>query len=881
MNTSENLFSLRIVLRWGLNLAVLSSFLFILLLSPRSVRADVSARIQGTVTDPSGAVVPGVDITVTNAATGVSRRITSSGDGSFAALDLPAPAVYNVTAEKSGFKKFSALQIPLSLNQIYVLQINMDLGQVTQEVTVQGVAAQVQKVSIELGATLTGSQVVNLPLNGRNWVNLQQTLPGVVAAADGRRNFATNGSQPGQNSYLINGIDSNDLPLNTPLVIPSPDAIAEVHMITSTINPEYGRNSGAIMNAVTKSGSNAFHGDGFEFFRDTGLNANNFLTQEPAVFHRHQFGGTIGGPIVKDHAFFFFSYEGRRERSPEPDVQGSTTVFTQDQRNGIWGAGAVDCTIDTSMGQTPADCPTSPFQLVGDSASACPSGSTKCPAGTRYGAVWDIATGSPVQITSAGPGLWSTGNIPSVNFDPLAVSLMNKFVPLPTSGTEFTFNPVLALGDDQYLTRLDENLTSRDVVWGSWLWERLTDHETLPFTGATLPGFGDMDVEHIQNYAVTWNHTFNSSTLNEARVGYTRFNFVSTAPINPLDPSTVGFTGIHPQDPTQSSYPKIDLTGFFTLGFSDNGPQPRIDQTYQVDDNFTKIVGRHTFKIGFDMRRFQVYNPFNADLSGVYSFGGSGTYSTGNPGPDYLLGIPDDFTQEGGDIVNARGQEYYAYFQDQWKIRKNLVITYGTGWQIDTPTVNNYHDNHAMTAFRPGEQSKVFPNAPIGNLFQGDPGIHATGTTKYNHFGPRFGFAWSPGSSGKWSVRSGYGIYFNRMAEEQELQFILQAPFSPFGSGATACGGSPSFADPYQDIAGGCTANNPFPASPNPPSNVDFSDFLPNFLYVASPDLAVPYSQNFNLTVQRQLNNTSRPSPRWCRSVTSALWVVKTRSSGT
>lgn len=808
-------------LRRGLILSVLSLMAVLLILTPRTALGDVSARIQGTVTDPTGAVVPGVTITVTNVATGVSRTVTSSSDGSFAALNLPAPGTYNVTAEKTGFKKFAAQQIPLSLNQIYVLQIKMELGAVTQEVTVQGTPAQVQKVSIELGATLTGSQVVNLPLNGRRWVDLQQTLPGVVAAADGRGNFATNGSQPAQNSYLVNGIDSNDLPLNSPLVIPSPDAIAEVRMITNTINPEYGRNSGAIMNAVTKSGTNQFHGDAFDFFRDTGLNANNFITHEPAVFHRHQFGGTIGGPIVKDNAFFFFSYQGRRERTPQAG-EGSTTVFTQDQRNGIFP--------DIATSSTP-----SPFPLQGEDG-------TTYPAGTPYSTIFP------------------TGHIPSSDLNPLAVSLMNDFVPLPNSGTDFTFSPFTALTNDQYFTRLDENLTPKDIVWGSWLWQHLSDNETLPFSGADLPGFADKDEEHIQNYSVTWNHTFNSSTLNEARAGYTRLNFVSTAPVNPLDPSTVGFTGIHPQNPTESSYPLIDLTGFFTLGFSNNGPQPRIDQTYQVDDNFTKIHGNHTFKVGFDMRRFQVFNPFNHNLNGVFNFGGSGTYSTGNPGADYLLGIPDDYSQGGGDVVNARGQEYYMYFQDQWKIRRNLTITYGTGWQVDTPTVNNYHDNHAMTAFRPGQQSEVFPNAPIGNLFQGDPGIHATGTTKYNHFGPRFGFAWSPGSSGKWSVRSGYGIYFNRMSEEQELQFILQAPFAPSGTGATACGGSPGFADPYQDVAGTCTANNPFPASTNPPSNVDFLPFLPNFLYVASPDLTVPYSQNFNFTVQRQLTNTSMVS---------------------
>ena len=268
MNTPKNINALRSVLRLGLSMAALFSFLFILLLMPQTAFGDVTGRIQGTVTDPTGAVIPGVTITVTNVATGVTRKVTSSSSGTFVALNLPAPAVYNVVAEKKGFKKFSAENVPLSLNQIYALKVELELGELTQQVTVQASPTQVQTASIQLGATITGSAIVNLPLNGRNWVTLQRTLPGVVASIDFGSNFATNGARSQDNGYMINGNDANDLPLNTPLVIPSPDAIAEVRMITSTINPEYGRNSGAILNAVTKSGSNAFHGDAFEFYRD-------------------------------------------------------------------------------------------------------------------------------------------------------------------------------------------------------------------------------------------------------------------------------------------------------------------------------------------------------------------------------------------------------------------------------------------------------------------------------------------------------------------------------------------------------------------------------------------------------------------------------------
>ena len=792
-----------------------------------SARAvDVYGQIRGIVTDATGAAMVGVHLTATNVDTGVNYTATSGADGNYLFVQLPAPGTYNVKAEQSGFRTFAAEAIPLSLNQIYVENVRMEVGTVAQQVTVEAAPLQVEKTSIQLGADITSSEVVNLPLNGRNWVQLQQTLPGVVAAADARGNFATNGSQPDQNSYLVNGIDSNDLPLNTALVIPSPDAIAEVNLITNTINPEYGRNSGAILNAVTKSGSNAFHGSGFEFFRDTSLDTRNFFNNGPGatsvIFHQNQFGGTIGGPIKKDKAFFFFSYQGTRNVVPQGSGTTTTTVFTNDQRNGIF-SDIPDC---ASTG----DACTSGFPLVGEDGKTYP-------AGTQYSTIFP------------------TGHIPSADLNPLAVTLMNKFVPPATSGSDYIFNAVTTGKDDQFMPRVDYNLSSKDSIWGSWLWERHPTEDTLPFTGATLPGFPDTNQRHIQEYSLTWNHIFNGTTLNEARFGYMRFNFGSVLPVNVLTPSSAGFTGIVPQNPALSSYPVIALTGYFTLGFSTNGPQPRIDQNYQADDNFSKIVGRHALKMGFDFRDFQVYNPFANQLSGNYGFGGTGAYSTGDAGADFLLGIPDTYGQGTGDVIDARGKEYYLYFQDQFKIRPSLTLTYGTGWQVDVPTVDIYHDGHAATAYRPGQTSTLYPNAPEGYVFQGDPGVNATGTTKYGHFGPRAGFAWSPGQ-GKWSVRGGYGIYFNRELEEQTLQFLASPPFGLATTGAAACGGSPGFANPFMDVASGALCNNPFPANPNPPSTVDFGQYEPMFLYAVDPNTAVPYSQNFNLTVERQLSPT-------------------------
>lgn len=811
--------------------------LFLCLLPIHAARADeLYGRIRGKVTDPSGAVIAGAQVTATSLQTGLAKSVTSGADGSYEIIQLPAPADYKVSANQTGFSPFETTSLHLSLDQIYVLDISLSVGAVTQEVTVEANAAQIEQTSIELGSTVNSRSIVDLPLNGRNWVQLQQLEPGVVAASDGRGNYATNGSQADQNSYLINGTDNNDFPLNTVSVTPSPDAIAEFKMVTNTINPEYGRNSGAILNAIIKSGTNGFHGDGFNFYRDTSLNARNFFAPSPAVFHRNEFGGTLGGPIRKDKTFFFFSYQGNRQRRPENTNDcgcaspGASPVFTTAQRNGAFPD------LATSSNK-------SAFPLVGDNG-------TMYPANTPYSTIF------------------SQGTIPTADFNSVSATLLSKFVPQANVGSNFEFNPVFKQLDDQYLGRVDHSIGANDTIWAYWLWERESDNATIPFTGATVPGFNQIDAEHWQQYTVAWNHTFNPTTLNEARLGYTRFNFLDVAPATPTAPSSVGFN-INPQLASGEGIPVVNVLGLFSLGFSTNGPQPRIDQTRQATDNFSKVSGNHSLKAGVEIRWFQVYNPFSHINDGVFNFNHNGLYSTGDAGADFLLGIPDSYTQGSGDILNERTQEYYSYFQDQWKARRNLTLTYGVGWSIDTPAVDNYHNNHAGVAFRPGQQSTIFPTAPGGYVFQGDKGVNAFGTTHYKDFGPRFGFVYSPdwgkltGGPGKTSIRAGFGIYFNRFNGETALQTEGSPPYALTSSGINDANASnpalpplsPSFVNPFVDVAGKFSLTNKFPYAPSGTPN--FSAYLPLLISVYDPNINVPYSENFNFTVERQVSQST------------------------
>lgn len=862
----------------SLGLAVLALALGFVITCANPAHADnLYASIRGTATDPSGALVSGVKMTATNIATGISYTTTTDQSGAFSFLQLPI-GNYTVKGEMTGFKTFQTTGIHLDLNQVYGLNAKMELGTVSEEVIVEANPVQVESASMQLGTTVTGGQIVDLPLNGRNWTQLQQLEPGVVGRSDRfgdatNGGYSGNGAQTQQNSFLINGTDSNDVTLNTALLVPSPDAIGEFRLVTNTLNPEYGRNSGTVINAVIKNGTNQFHGSGFEFYRDAFMDAKSWFRLQASPFHQNQFGGTIGGPIVKNHAFFFFSYQGLRQRAPETDIGPISvpTVFTQAQRGGDFSAtSSFNGVPGAGTGGGPLNPKVSPVPLFGDSASPCPaSGGTPCAAGTPYGQFFDATN------TLVSNGLFSTGVIPSSDLNALSLKLMNQFVPPPNgAGNTFLFNPITQNSDDQYLYRLDEKIREQDSIWFYGLWETNPNTDTLPFTGATLPGFAEQATRHYQQYTAAWTHTFNPTTLNEARFGYTRFNFAAVLPVNPINPTSYGFTGITPQNTSLASLPLMTVAGLFNLGFSNNGPQPRIQNVYQVVDNFSKVWGHHTLKAGFNMDRLEINNPFFNNLGGNFTFGGGGLFSTGVPGADFLLGFPDSYIQGSGSLEVGRGREYYSYFQDQWQVKKNLTLTLGVGWDIETPWVNEYKNNEIMAAFRPGQQSTVFPSMPVGFVYPGDKGINKYGgmNIHYTNFAPRAGFAWSPGTSGNWAVRGGVGLYYNRTESELTLQSLTNPPFALTTNGAGQIS-SPGFATPFntanpQNIAASAfttavpagTIANPFPFTPPAPgSSFNRAIFAPIGLGMTTydPRLTSPRSTNYNLTVERQLSKST------------------------
>ena len=860
--------------RYSVGLVLVVAFVLGFALTQPAYADNLYASIRGTVVDPTGAVVPDAKLTATNVATGLSYSATSSSDGLFAFLQLSI-GVYAVKVEKSGFKTYTEGHIHLDLDQVFNLRVAMELGVTSETVTVEANAAQVETTNMQLGTTVTGNQIVELPLNGRNWTQLMQLQPGVQASSDrfGAGAYSTNGAETQQNSFLINGTDTNDSATNTPLVVPSPDAIGEFDLVGSTLNPEYGRNSGAIVNAAIKNGTNQFHGDAFEFYRDTFLDAIPWFAKSRALFHQNQFGGTVGGPIIKNHTFFFFSYQGTRAVTPQPSAQGQSflglnfgqtqaTVYSQAERNGDFSADASFYTPAGGANPEPAGSPcganyTGPF-----GPSPLPFNVGAATAGTP----WCVAFPSGTIPNPAGAGN------PNPNLNSLSNKLMAQYIPLPNGpNNEFLFNPLEVSKRDQYLGRLDEKLSEKDAIWFYGLYESRIRNDDLAFGGSNLPGLGAANPSKTYQYTTAWNHTFSSSMLNEARFAYLRFNFQDVLPFNTQSPSAYGFTGISStQNSAFAQLPVLAVPGLFGLGFSSDGPQPRLQNTYQVVDNLSKVWGHHTFKAGFNMDRLEINNPFYNNLNGLYQFFGQGAFSTGNAGADFLLGIPSQYNQGSGAIIKARGREYYSYAQDQWQVRPNVTLTLGVGWDIETPFKNLYADGEILGAFHAGQQSTIFPTAPVGLVFPGDKGVGPYGDARvhYDDLAPRLGFAWSPGDSHKWSVRGGIGLYYNRSASEATLQTLTNAPFSLTSPGATQIGLNPGLANPYASVNPAAVGaipsgsmSNPFPFVPPAPgsTSVDFTQFEPigpgEVFY--EPHLTVPRSTNFNLNVQYQVSKST------------------------
>lgn len=865
-------------------------FVFCLACCAVLIAQSTGGRILGRIADPTGAVLANVKVTLTNEATGVSTTTTASDSGDYVFPQVPV-GVYRMEFDLTGFKKNLQRGVNVDLNQVVTVNQVLQIGQTREVVEVSSEAPLVDTTSTQLGAVVNDRAVSQLPLNARDTYQLLQLQPGVQSqvgsdlfyGSDRAGVVSVNGGRGRSNNFSVNGGDSNDQFVNLPAVQPTPDSIAEFRVLTNTFDAEYGRNSGAVVNVVTKSGTNQFHGNFYEFFRNKVLNARGFFDTEKPDSKQNQFGGTFGGPLVKDRTFFFTSYEGRRIRKGIPS--DSVAVPTDAQRAGDFSDGSFTGSIgDDFVAETLDGRP-------GCSDAISANGGASLAAGVDYSA------------------LFPTGQIPVECMDPVAVDLMNQFVPLPNTpdGLFFQTAPVQRERTDQFTFKFDHHINEKQNISAYYYFNdtNLAD----PFSrfqagGATLPEFGALTKERFQQWNISHNWTLSNSLVNEFRFTYFRQaqgNFLHPQRTNLVQESCVTVPadqcfsdpltprlGITPNlGADREGVPFIDVSGGFGIGNNFEGEIPQIGNTFQWSDNITKVARNHTMKFGGDLRRQRFDQTLFFDVNGQYSYFGGGLNDPGlimsdetqNLFPNYLLGLPDFYLQGSAQTENVRSTIFSLFAQDSWKIRPNLTLNYGLRWELFTPLADI---GHRVQTFRPGQETTIYPCQlgnlpdgspnplialygstdcsptgpangvnPLGLVVPGDPGVpNALTTTYYKTFAPRIGIAWSPGSSGKTSIRAGWGLFYNPMEQLVLEQFSAEPPFG----GSSGISNS-MFNLPFQ-LQDGTTVPNPFNGilDPQRGSSVDWSVFRPILLFGQfAPQLRTQYSAQYNLNVQRQL----------------------------
>jgi hypothetical protein len=881
-----------------------------LLLAFTALWAQVdTGSIGGVVKDQSGAVIPHARVTLTNEETSFSISTVTDADGSYTFTPIKI-GVYTVSAEFRGFQKATHVHIRVNVQQQVVVNFTLQPGQVTQTIMVTAAPPQLQTQNASTGQVVGQQEVNNLPLNGRNYTFLAQLAAGVNAqnpsgrGLEGNGSFVANGIPPTENNYILDGIDNNNDSVDflngaAYAIKPPVDAIAEFKIQTSDFSAEFGRAGGAVLNATTKSGTNQLHGDAWEFLRNSGLDAANFFenasNEQKGAFRQNQFGFTLGGPIViprvyngRDKTFFFVDYEGTRIRQAEPQL---VSVPTATERS----SGYTDLQdLITGQSGTRSD-------LLG---RTFPLGTVFDPATTRQVTAGQIDPVTGLQASGTGyvrdpfyqGSLVGVTNftssaqeallnlLPAGRFDPNAIKLLNLYPDpnLPGLFNNYATDPSIRNDTNQFDARVDHNFSSKDQIFGRVSYANNPDFVPGPFRNiADGSSFSQDDFLNISiNTVLSETHTFNPTTINEFRLGFSRLTTNQLQPFaNTMGiPAQFGIQGI-PQIPQNGGLPLISISGLQQMGPAAFVPGKRVSDTSQLTENLTKIYGNHTFKSGFEMQhlRFPWFAP--AYPRGQFQFDGTytevPTASGGSTGIAQLLLAPTTTIVPGG-IDNVGGADqvlatnftgpddqrhYYGlYFQDDWKATPKLTLNLGLRWEFFGQVVERYGAQANMIPGIPGSGAEYLittrrQNTPLSPSFpatltkdgiklaySNTPGLT---NTPLNNFGPRFGFAYQP--THKLVVRAGYGLFY---------------------AGFTDIGGSPDIGSNYPFLF-----NFSFPA-PDPAHPIVYSNgalgtletgltaipLSPEFVNAEGLGLEglqtnykTPYTQEYNFTLQYQL----------------------------
>jgi len=859
--------------------------------------AGVTASISGTVTDPSGAVIVGATVVATNLDTAVATTVTTNSQGFYSFQELPL-GKYSITVTQAGFKSYVQTGIVLDVNSAIVIDVALQVGQATEKVEVLSSALHVDTESTQMGEVITGKEMTDVPLVTRSYTDLLTLQPGVAPSASqmtgafagpfisagfaaplvsGDLNsgaYSVNGMRESENGFILNGVLVQELGFSGAGAIPNLDSLAEFRILTNNFNAEYGNYSGGLINVVTKSGTNDYHGNVFEFLRNTDFDAANYFDAgQRGAYHQNQFGGTFGGPIKKDKIFFFADYQGNRLD------QGITQLITGAPTSALESGNL------TSVASGLVDAHGNPTTVNGAAWATQLSnqlGYTVAPGEEYY---------FPGCTTNTQCVLPNAMLSPSA-FNPISANLL-KYI-LPANGTNASGQPTFTtnsgatnLTDNKFSGRADAN-TGFGLLTAYYYFDRYNRVDPYwPGNAPVYPGFSVDGKGQTHNINLGDTKTINSSSVNEFRIGYFRLDTAFNQPLGGkgvtlaslgFASGTNGAPGIVPLVPSLEGVPEIDFNDF-VIGVPSR-PNGLIDNIYQVVDNYSKIIGTHTLKFGGQFHYDQLEEALIDNVSNGNFFFGSNfngqPSETGSDFVDFLLGAPSQFVQ--GQSYPSYGRNFYfgLYAQDSWRVKSNLTFNYGLRYDVSAPWKTKYNQFQTLI---PGDQSVVFPGSPTGWVFPGDPHVPSTlAPTRWNNFAPRLGLAYSfgehdgwlgklLGSPGSTSVRVGWGIFYSTFEGATDFNEIGDAPFGNYTGQS-----EPTFAAPFTNRAAGSSITNFFPVTP-PPKNFSpkhpasgppydtLAEFYSAFGTISSSPAfyngnRLPYAEEYELSIEHQFTRS-------------------------